>query len=187
MTSRFALLFVVCGAGAWACTNDYSSYDFAGTGGNTATSGGGASGAGGSVGGQAGAVASGGSAGSTATGGGGAPTGGGGAPTGGGGGTGLPSCGDEYGSQSGVLGPCPSSATECELQFAPKTATCNVICAAGGGECVGVYDNIGSCGHGLSANCNSQAFFQAVCVCSHGCGGGAPCVAPATCQSGSCQ
>jgi hypothetical protein len=99
----------------------------------------------------------------------------------------LPSCADTYGSLTGVEAVCLQTDTTCELRYASMVATCTQICTAGGGTCIGVFDNQGPCGHGPSAPCNTSQFQQAICVCSRGCGSGPPCTAPQLCNGGTCQ
>jgi len=101
--------------------------------------------------------------GSTASGGagsGGASSGG--ASSGGGGGN----CESTYGSQDGVTNVCPASALGCELAFDSQVASCREICEAGGGQCVGAFNNAGECGHGQMLPCNTSTFNSAICVCS---------------------
>ncbi len=214
MRKRWIPLFGVL---VFGCTQDFEAFDTSGsagsgasaTGGSGGSSSGGLGGAtggtGGATGGAAGTVGTGGATGGAggatggtggatggtggATGGTGGATGGTGGATGGTGGTGgVPTCEKIYSGMTGVNAVCVDSDSVCEMNFASKTATCAEICGAGGGECTGVFDNQGPCGHtGPELQCTTTALNGGICVCTHGCGSGPPCTAPQTCKSGTCS
>ncbi len=149
-------------------------------GGGSAGVGGGASGSGGATGGSGGA------------------TGGSGGATGGSGGTGgvvtKPSCASLYTGKVGVLQLCTGTATQCRLYIdndpndGDPGQSCTAICAEGGGECLKVYDDSGTCSADTSdeRNCNTTTMSGAMCYCSWGCGSGLPCDSGRVCTSGQC-
>ncbi|HMR80083.1 MAG TPA: hypothetical protein PKD61_33480, partial [Polyangiaceae bacterium] len=125
-------------------------------------------------------------------------TGGSGGATGGSGGTGgvvtKPSCASLYNGKVGVLQICTGTATECRLYIDNDPSdgdpgqSCTAICAEGGGECLKVYDDSGSCTADTSdeRNCNTTTMSNAMCYCSWGCGSGLPCDNGRVCTKGVC-
>ncbi len=95
-------------------------------------------------------------------------------------------CEEQYPLGGDVLIQCGGTANQCELQVDTSTTSCADICAAGGGECLGYWDNTGNCGHSTPGTCADVVWATAICRCSRGCGGGAACVLPFTCQAGDC-
>ena len=176
--------FPVGGAGGSA--GDSGASGGAGLGGGSAGVGGGASGSGGATGG------SGGSGGATGG------SGGTGGATGGSGGTGgvvtKPSCASLYSGKLGVLQLCTGTATECRLYIDNDPSdgdpgqSCTAICAEGGGECLKVYDDSGTCTADTNdeRNCNITTMSNAMCYCSWGCGSGLPCDSGRVCTNGVC-
>lgn len=138
-------------------------------------------GTGGSAGGSAGSAGNAGSAGTA---------GAGGAPV-------IPPCETLYTGLPGVNQVCAEDpAGQCRLaaDTDPNDGdfgqTCAAICAAGGGECIQVLDN------GVDACTPSAVVFDcttttdqtnAICFCSRGCGGNAPCGTGMTCTAGVCS
>lgn len=98
---------------------------------------------------------------------------------------GLPSCEQQYGMGPGYYG-CSQSATECLMGANMSLQSCGTICASGGGECLGGFNNQGMCGFGQSVGCGFIGFQTGLCLCSRGCGGGAPCGSGQFCLNGAC-
>ncbi len=97
-----------------------------------------------------------------------------------------PSCDKQYSTAPGYQ-LCWQGA-DCALAYNSAQKTCTAICSDGGGECTAAYNDVNDqkCQVGQKSQCNTNQFMSAVCVCSRGCGGGAPCVAPQKCTNGKC-
>ena len=80
--------------------------------------------------------------------------------------------------------------TTCNLCVSTMNVSCQAICAAGGGECLGSHNDNpnNSCIIDLAAPfpCTHIGFTSEICTCSLGCSGW-PCLAPATCTGGVCS
>jgi hypothetical protein len=68
-----------------------------------------------------------------------------------------------------------------------QSKSCGEVCGALGGECLKTIDNNGPCQY-LAAvqDCAFKGYTNAVCVCSLGCGAGAPCAPNQACSGGLC-
>ena len=98
----------------------------------------------------------------------------------------APSCQSQYNGFPGYYF-CAQTGDLCTMGANLNGTTCNQICAAGGGECEGGYNNNGQCGLGQNIGCNGTGLQTAICVCSRGCGGGPACPNGQTCNNGQCQ
>lgn len=100
------------------------------------------------------------------------------------------SCGQQY-THPNVFEVCPLvSPGQCGLRVSTVGASCDTICAQGGGECLSaVNDNPnGTCNpSGQTLSCAQQGFGSMICTCSSGCGAHASCSMPLTCGGGICQ
>jgi len=75
----------------------------------------------------------------------------------------------------------------CQIGANVSATTCDEICEDGGGECIDAYNNDNMCGLGQPYGCgNTQGFNTVICICSRGCGTGAPCSGNQTCVNGQC-
>lgn len=105
----------------------------------------------------------------------------------------LPDCNSLYGgAQNYQL--CYESANTCEFGMQTQNGpSCGEACAKGGGECVGMVDDINNqaCNKQNSipnaGQCGNSSFASAVCICTRGCGGGPACTGGMACSQGSCQ
>lgn len=99
---------------------------------------------------------------------------------------GLPSCESQYAGGPGYYF-CAQTGALCTMGASLVSTTCNTICAEGGGECEGGYNNDGQCGLGQNIGCNGSGLGTAICLCSRGCGGGPACPNNQICNNGQCQ
>lgn len=99
------------------------------------------------------------------------------------------SCSEQY-DHAAILDQCFESVSECQLRVA-TSASCDQICAAGGGSCTRVYNNTSnnSCNpsFGQQRDCATVYGDAGICFCSRGCGGNASCVAPLACINDLCR
>ena len=98
----------------------------------------------------------------------------------------APDCATQYNGFPGYYF-CSQTGDLCTMGANLNGINCNQICAAGGGECEGGYNNQGMCGLGQNLGCNGTGFQSAICVCSRGCGNGPACPGGQTCSNGQCQ
>ncbi len=103
------------------------------------------------------------------------------------------SCAEQYTHADIIDDQCGQNNYECELRVSTLNYSCDAICAAGGGECLGFWDDLpaGTCNQGILLACGDIGIASAICICTRGCrdntGGTDPaCVTPFTCQSGDC-
>jgi hypothetical protein len=86
---------------------------------------------------------------------------------------------------------CPAvSLGQCKLRINAQAQSCDSVCAQGGGECVGAFNDSpnGTCGQSNQAlACNFTGFSSILCLCSSGCGAHASCSPPLSCGNGLCQ
>ncbi|MBI4705605.1 MAG: hypothetical protein HY744_31310 [Deltaproteobacteria bacterium] len=79
----------------------------------------------------------------------------------------------------------------CNLCVATTGLTCRQICAAGGGECINSHNDSPNNSCIINPNevlgCDHSGYTSEICTCTLGCGGAAPCKAPAVCTGGVCQ
>jgi hypothetical protein len=96
-------------------------------------------------------------------------------------------CDEQY-QHGNIWEVCAQNAQECELRVSAQGASCNVICADGGGECVAAYNDQpnGSCGIGANYGCAATGYASIICICSRGCGGDTACEQPYQCTGGDC-
>jgi hypothetical protein len=97
-----------------------------------------------------------------------------------------PSCEKQYSTAPGYQ-LCWQGA-DCALAFNSTQKTCAAICSDGGGECTAVYNDVNNqkCQVGQKLACTTNQLSSGVCVCSRGCGGGAPCMQGQKCTAGKC-
>ena len=74
----------------------------------------------------------------------------------------------------------------CAFEFNSTVHTCNEVCENAGGECVGAWNDSGTCGYGDWLGCDGYWYTSAMCVCSRGCGMNPPCDGSSTCVDGDC-
>ena len=83
---------------------------------------------------------------------------------------------------------CAQTADICDFGFNNGQVSCGTVCQTHGGECLGMFNNNGECGHSqTNYGCGSVGFQTSICVCTRGCGGNPPCGNGQTCVNGSCQ
>jgi hypothetical protein len=86
---------------------------------------------------------------------------------------------------------CSDANNQCRLSHNSQQSSCASLCASGGGECLGAFNDLNNSMCQVNPNapysCNGQQFQSVVCVCSQGCGNGPACTAPQTCQNGTCM
>lgn len=99
--------------------------------------------------------------------------------------TGVIGCDDQYGGVTNYVG-CAQGGGTCTFSTSTISSSCATKCAGAGGECVDAYNNSGTCGLAERTGCSHTGYGTEICICSRGCGAGAPCTPPATCQSGQC-
>jgi hypothetical protein len=101
----------------------------------------------------------------------------------------CPSCEELYGAMAQVLEMCGDTGTECSLRVTTANFSCDQICRQGGGECSAYHNDepAETCGLGDAYGCAYTGHLSAICICSHGCGDGPPCQAPASCNNGFCS
>lgn len=85
---------------------------------------------------------------------------------------------------------CSDDNAQCVLAYNAQQGSCATLCAAGGGECLGAFNDVNNLTCQINSNaplsCTSQQFSSAVCVCSQGCGNGPACTGMLTCVNGQC-
>jgi hypothetical protein len=98
-----------------------------------------------------------------------------------------PSCEKQYSSNPGLM-LCWQGA-DCAFAYNATQKACADLCTAGGGECIAAYDDQfqNKCTIGQKVQCTSTFLQSGVCVCSRGCGGGAPCQMGQKCVGGKCS
>ncbi|MBW2527973.1 MAG: hypothetical protein JRI23_27580 [Deltaproteobacteria bacterium] len=99
------------------------------------------------------------------------------------------SCNTLYAGHGSVQEVCSDVYDECVLRATTSSVSCREICESGGGECLGVRDNVNntSCVEtGGPISCDATGANSIICTCSHGCGTNPPCTQPDTCSSGTC-
>ncbi|MSP24343.1 MAG: hypothetical protein EXR75_04105 [Myxococcales bacterium] len=106
---------------------------------------------------------------------------------------GTPPCTTLYGKTNG-FSLCSETPAECEFAINATTASCGTVCAQGGGECIALINDVNNMTCAKPQNpmlnpqsCNSMQFQSAICICTHGCGGGLPCPMGQTCKGGVCN
>jgi hypothetical protein len=90
---------------------------------------------------------------------------------------------------------CYQSANSCEFAIQTQNSqSCGTVCSKGGGECVGLVNDVNNQPCTKPNNyipnadqCNNTNFNSAVCICTRGCGGAPACTAGKTCNNGTCQ
>lgn len=89
---------------------------------------------------------------------------------------------------------CYESTNTCEFGMQTQNGpSCGETCAKGGGECVGMVNDINNqaCNKQNSipnaGQCANVSYSSAVCICTRGCGAGPPCTGGMVCSQGSCQ
>ncbi len=81
---------------------------------------------------------------------------------------------------------CPTD--RIDFGFNNSQVSCGTVCQTHGGECLGMFNNNGDCGHSQNTyGCDAVGFQTAICVCTRGCGGNPPCGNGQTCVNGNCQ
>jgi hypothetical protein len=100
------------------------------------------------------------------------------------------SCTDQYG-DAPAFELCVETGTTCEFYtlFA-GTTSCSAFCTQRGGHCSTVYNQGAPATHCTydtvtTYDCNAN-YQDMICVCTHGCGGGAPCAPGLTCDGTNC-
>jgi hypothetical protein len=85
---------------------------------------------------------------------------------------------------------CSDANNQCELAYDATAASCSSVCQAGGGECLGAFNDVNNQTCQTNPNqpvsCTSQLITTGVCVCSQGCGNGPPCSMTQICLLGNC-
>ncbi len=86
---------------------------------------------------------------------------------------------------------CKEDAQSCEFYAEYESIndkpSCTELCTKHGGQCQGTFDNgLTTCAHAMNGNTCDTKFFDAICICSLGCGGGPPCPPLGTCNNGTC-
>jgi len=99
----------------------------------------------------------------------------------------LIDCTSQYSGGTAGYYLCAQTAEICDFGFNNATNSCDTVCQTHGGECLGMFNNQGQCGHSqTNYGCNYTGFSTAICVCTRGCGGNPPCGNGQTCQNGNC-
>jgi len=96
------------------------------------------------------------------------------------------SCDEQYATLPDYM-LCMETETVCHV-YTTHDVSCTDHCHAHGGECSEAFENVtgGGCQVEAAITCDTTRGGHAICVCSIGCGDGPACVAPLTCQSGTC-
>ncbi|MBW2454071.1 MAG: hypothetical protein JRI68_06160, partial [Deltaproteobacteria bacterium] len=88
----------------------------------------------------------------------------------------LIDCTSQYSGGTAGFYLCAQTAEICDFGFNNSTDSCDTVCQSHGGECLGMFNNNGQCGHSqTNYGCGYTGFSTAICVCSRGCGGNPPC------------
>ncbi|MBM4356841.1 MAG: hypothetical protein FJ096_01900 [Deltaproteobacteria bacterium] len=105
----------------------------------------------------------------------------------------TPSCTQLYGKTAG-FSLCSESPTVCEFALNTTVGSCAFVCGNAGGQCVTAMNDAFNQTCVKSANakldpssCGWSSAYSAICICTRGCGGGAPCPGGQTCEEGSCK
>jgi hypothetical protein len=81
---------------------------------------------------------------------------------------------------------CAESAEECRFSAdLDMTTNCGEVCSGAGTSCLGARHNGDPCDDAGPTTCAEEAGNN-ICICSKGCGAGAPCPASMTCTNESC-
>lgn len=103
----------------------------------------------------------------------------------------FPSNQDPCGAQYPNKPVCSDDNGICALDHNATQMSCNALCNAGGGECLGAFNDVNDqqcvVNQNQPVSCFSQQLSSMVCVCSQGCGNGPACTGNQSCVNGQCQ